>query len=639
MTSALVLPLAYPSHRVVDVALLDGSTVTVRPVLPEDAGEVMALFGRLSATSTANRFHGMHRLTRREADYFTGVDYVKTFGLIAEHGLGTARHIVALASYIQTRPGIAECAFVVDDALQGRGLGTLMLEHLAEAASEASIGTFEAEVLGSNSAMLEVFAATGLPTARRVSAGVVHLELPTSLSPEALEAFERREAKTAAAGIRAFLEPRSVAVVGASRRAESVGASILRNLLDFDFTGPVYPVNPQAGAVHGVAAYPTVGAIPGFVDLAVIAVPAAAVLDVARQCGEKGVRALLVVSAGFAESGEAGCARQAALSELARAYGMRIMGPNCLGVMNLDPAVRLNASFAPSVPERGTLAFSSQSGALGIALIQQARELGLGMSSFASIGNKADISGNDLLQYWEQDPSTSVILMYLESLANPRRFARVARRVARTKPIVAIKSGRSGAGARAAASHTGSLAAGEAAVEALFHQAGVIRTDTLEELFEVASLLVRQPLPGGNRVAIVTNGGGLGILCADACEAAGLVIPPASAATREALHSFLPEEASLGNPVDLLASASGEDYRRALEIVASDDGVDAVIAAFIPPLVTQPGDAAAGILAAAAATDKPLLACFTGVEAMQEVLDAVPTYSFPESAARALGRV
>src|SRR5207302_6400976 len=280
---------------------------------------------------------------------------------------------------------------------------------------------------------------------------------------------------------------------------------------------------------------------------------------------------------------------QAALSELARACGMRIMGPNCLGVMNLDPAVRLNASFAPSVPERGTLAFSSQSGALGIALIQQARELGLGMSSFASIGNKADISGNDLLQYWEQDPSTSVILMYLESLANPRRFARVARRVARTKPIVAIKSGRSGAGARAAASHTGSLAAGEAAVEALFHQAGVIRTDTLEELFEVASLLVRQPLPQGNRVAIVTNGGGMGILCADACEAAGLVIPPASAATREALHGFLPAEASLGNPVDLLASASGEDYRRAIETVASDHGIHPAIAAFIPPLVTQPG--------------------------------------------------
>lgn len=570
------------------------------------------------------------------------MDYRKNFGLVAEHRTATNR-LVALASYIETRPGVAECAFVVDDDLQGRGLGTLMLEHLAEAASEAGIGTFEADVLGSNLAMLEVFGATGLPVQRRVSAGVVHLELPTSPSPQALEAFDRREANTAAAGIRSFLEPRSVAVIGASRRPGTIGAEIFRNLIDFAFEGPVYPVNPEAEFVHAVRAYPTVGAIPGPVDLAVIVVPASAVVGVARQCGEKGVRALLVVSAGFGEAGGAGRARQSALSEVARAYGMRVIGPNCLGVMNIDPAVRLNASFAPSVPARGSLAFSSQSGALGIALIEQARRLRLGMSSFASIGNKADISGNDLLQYWEQDPATSVILMYLESLASPRRFARIARRVAKSKPIVAIKSGRSGAGARAAASHTGSLASGEAAVDALFRQAGVIRTDTLEELFDVAGLLVRQPLPRGNRVGILTNGGGLGILCADAAEAGGLVVPPTPDGPRAALASFLPGEASLGNPIDLLASASGEAYRRAIEILSGDDGFDAIIAAFIPPLVTQAGEVASQLVAAAGTTDKTLIGCFVGVEGVQALLDQggvkVPVYPFPESAARALGRV
>jgi acetyl coenzyme A synthetase (ADP forming)-like protein len=641
VTSTPAVPSAYPSHRIADVALLDGSTVRVRPVLPGDAEDVMALFGRLSPTSIANRFHGMHRLTRTEADYFTSVDYLKTFGLVAEHGSGPHHRLVALASYIATRPGVAECAFVVDDEWQGRGLGGLILEHLAEAAAQAGIVAFEAEVRGGNTAMLEVFAATHLPVTRNISAGVVHLELPTSLSPEALEAFERREAKAAAAGVRAFLEPRSVAVVGASRKTGSIGALIFRNLLDSAFEGPVYPVNPKAATVQAVTAYPTVGAIPGPVDLAVIAVPAPAVMDVARQCGDKGVRALLVISAGFAEKGEAGGARQAALSELARGCGMRIMGPNCLGVMNLDPAVRLNATSAPSMPAHGTVALSSQSGALGIALIEQANCLRLGVSSFASIGNKADISGNDLLEYWEQDPSTSVILMYLESLANPRRFARIARRVAKTKPIVAIKSGPSGPGARAAAPHTGSLAAGEVAVDALFRQAGVIRTDTLEELFEVTSLLVRQPLPRGNRVAIVTNGGGLGILCADACEATGLVVPPTSDATRAALHSFLPDDAGLANPVDLLASASGENYRRALEVLSADHGIDAIVAAFIPPMVTRPSDVAAGIAAAAATTHKTLLACFTGVQEIQDVLDAaaVPAYTFPESAARALGRV
>ncbi|HLI56533.1 MAG TPA: GNAT family N-acetyltransferase, partial [Actinomycetota bacterium] len=637
------VPAAYPSHRVADVVLRDGSTVRLRPVLPADADQVLALFGRLSVESLGRRFHGVHHLTPAEALYFCTVDYVTSFGLVAEHGTGSAQRIVGLASYFATRPGVAECAFVVDDGMQGHGLGSLLVEHLAEAAAEARISTFEADVLGSNTPMLNVFAGTGLPLARRVSAGEVHLEFPTSLTPAALEIFDRREATAAAAGVRTILQPRTVAVIGASQRPGSVGAAIFHNLLSCGFRGTVFPVNPHDRSVLGVACFPSVGAVPADVDLAVIVVPATGVLEVVRECGEKGVRGLLVVSAGFAEVGGEGKARQEAVAELARAYGMRIMGPNCLGVINLDPAVRLNASFAPALPDWGTLAFSSQSGALGIALVDEVRRLGLGMSSFASIGNKADISGNDLLEYWEQDPGTRVILMYLESLANPRRFARIARRVGRSKPIVAIKSGRSRAGARAAASHTGSLAAGETAVAALFHQAGIIRTESLEELFDVAGVLVRQPLPAGNRVGILTNGGGLGVLCADACEAAGLAVPETSAASAAALRAFLPAEAAVGNPVDMLASATGDEYRRGLEILLADDAIDAIIVAFIPPLVTDPGDAAAGVLAGARSAPKTVMACFAGVDDAQRMLDGpdlrIPAYAFPESAARSLAQI
>ncbi|HEU5001616.1 MAG TPA: GNAT family N-acetyltransferase [Actinomycetota bacterium] len=636
------LPARYPAHRIADMVLRDGSTVRIRPVLPSDADQVLALFGRLSTESLARRFHGVHRLRPSEARYFCTVDYVASFGLVAEHGGGPSLRVVALANYFATRPGVAECAFCVDENLQGRGLGSILVEHLAEAAAEAGITTFEADVVGSNTAMLGVFGATGLPLEREVSAGEVHLEFPTSLTPAALEAFDRREATAAAAGVAALLRPRTVAVVGASRRQGSVGAAIFRNLVSSGFQGTVFPVNPKEESVLGVACFPSARTLPTAVDLAVIVVPAPAVLEVARDCGEGGVRALLVISAGFAEVGAEGRARQAALVELARAYGMRIMGPNCLGVINLDPDVRLNASFAPELPAAGTVAFTSQSGALGIALLDEMNSLGLGVSSFASLGNKADLTGSDLLEYWEQDPRTGVVLMYLESLANPRRFARVARRVGRAKPVVAIKSGRSKAGARAAASHTGSLAQGEAAVGALFRQAGIIRTETLEELFEVAGVLARQPLPPGNRVGILTNGGGLGVLCADACETAGLAVPAMGEAAAAALREFLPPQAAVGNPVDMLASATGDHYRRSLEILLADDGLDAVVVAFIPPVVTEAAEAAAGLLAAAGGATKTVVACFAGVEGAQRALDGaevrIPAYRFPESAARSLAR-
>ncbi|MDQ3951937.1 MAG: acetate--CoA ligase family protein, partial [Actinomycetota bacterium] len=530
------------------------------------------------------------------------------------------------------------------DDLQGLGLGSVLIEHLGEAAAEAGIATFEAEVLAANADMLEVLHNLELPIRTSHQGGVVQAEFPTSPTPEAVESFERREAVAAAAGVARFLTPRSVAVIGASRRRGTISGEVFRNLLDGGFEGPVYPVNPKSEVVQSVRAYPTVLDVPGEVDLAVIVVPALAVTAVARDCGEKGVKALLVISAGFAETDDEGEARQRELVEIARGYGMRIVGPNCMGLMNTHADVRLNASFAPHAPASGRLGFSSQSGALGIAVIDRTRALGLGMSSFVSVGNKADVSGNDLLQYWEDDQCTDVILLYLESFGNPRKFARIARRVSRHKPVVAVKSGRSQAGARAAASHTGSLAAGDVAVDALFRQAGVIRTDTLEELFDVASLLANQPLPAGTGVGILTNAGGLGILCADACEAAGLVVPDPSEETKAALRALLPKEASVGNPVDMIASATAGQYAESLKLLAADPNVDTVIVIFIPPLVTRAEDVAAALSdTAATISDKTVIACFLGVRGIHERLRSgdlvVPSFAFPEAAAQALGRV
>jgi acetate---CoA ligase (ADP-forming) len=454
-------------------------------------------------------------------------------------------------------------------------------------------------------------------------------------------------------GLDALLRPRSVAVIGASRERGTIGAEILHNLIARGFQGPVYPVNPKAGFVQSVSAYPSIEAVPGPVDLAVVVVPAAAVPAILEACGRAGVAAAVVISAGFRETGEEGAARERVLLECTRRHGMRLVGPNCLGVLNTEPAVALDATFAPTFPAAGRIAFSSQSGALGLAILEYSAQLNLGISHFVSVGNKADVSGNDLLEYWEQDPGTDLILLYLESFGNPRRFTQIARRVGRTKPIVAVKSGRTGAGQRAAASHTGSLAGSDAAVDALCLQSGVIRTDTIEELFDVAMLLAHQPVPHGHRVAIVTNAGGPGIMATDACESHGLEVGPLAEPTVAALRAFLPKEASTRNPVDMIASAAPESYEQAIRLVAADPGVDAVLAIYVPPIVTRPLDVAQAIVrgSAAAARDArergaappPVLSCFMGSHGVPEGLRSlhegqIPSYAFPESAAIALAR-
>jgi acetyltransferase len=441
----------------------------------------------------------------------------------------------------------------------------------------------------------------------------------------------------------AILRPRAVAVVGASRTPGTIGHQLVANLVRYGYTGVIHPVHPTARAVHGIRAHPTVSAIGEAVDLAIIAVPKQHVAAVAEDCGRAGVRGIVVVSAGFREVGGEGAARERELMEVVRRHEMRMVGPNCMGVLNADPTVSMNGTFAPIMPPFGGVAFVSQSGAMGLNVLAYARDYGIGISQFVSVGNKPDVSGNDLLLQWEHDPTVRVILMYVENFGNPARFREIASRVARRKPIIALKSGRSGVGARAASSHTGALAASDAAVEALLGQAGVLRAASVEELFDMAMAFGgRQPLPRSRRVAILTNSGGPGILAADALEANGMQVPELHAATVEALRPLFPEEASLRNPLDMIASATAAGYRQALEALLRDPGVDAAVAIFTPPMgVGQRVVGDAIVAAAATRPEKPVLAVLMGRDELAQGKEAlheagIPAFVFPESAARAL---
>ena len=635
-----VLPARSPALEDVDVVLRDGSTVRVRAVLPDDREALDRFLRQLSEESRLFRFFTAIKDMSWAAQRFVDVDYRHRHSLVALRG--GAGEIVGHGYYAVEKPGQAEVALAVADSVQGMGLGTILLGHLAAAASAAGIATFTAQVMPDNHRMLTVFRESGFPVSVRSCAGVMDVTFPTQLSEEARERFERREQISAVAAMKRFFEARSIAVIGASRRRGTIGGEVFHNLLASGFPGPVYPVSPHP-VVQSVLAYADVRRVSGPVDLAVIVVPVRDVVDSARACAEKGVRALVVISSGFAEGNEEGRVRQSELLEVCRRSGMRLVGPNCMGILSTTPGLSLNATFAPGAPPAGGIGFMSQSGALGLAVIDYARRAGLGLSSFVSVGNKADISGNDLLEYWESDPQTDLVLLYLESFGNPRRFSRVARRVGRTKPILAVKSGRTTAGARATSSHTGAmLATSDVTVDALFAQSGVIRADTLGELFDVASLLARQGPPAGRRVGIVTNAGGLGIMCADACISQGLEVPELSAETRTALGGFLPPEASMANPIDMIASASAEDYKRAMRVAAESGEVDALIAIFIPPLATPASEIAAAVeLAAGALKGRvPVLGVFMGGQVSPTGPNGtpLPVYAFPEDAASALAR-
>jgi acetyl coenzyme A synthetase (ADP forming)-like protein len=632
-----------------DVVLADGTTVRLRPMRRDDDEGVHELCRRLSQESLYFRFFtAMPPERAGDIELLAPVDYDHHFALVAER----RGDIIAIARYDRSDADRdeAEVAFMVRDDQQGLGVGTILLEHIAAVALEHGIRRFVAYTLARNHRMLGVFSEVGFDTHRSFEDGALRVWLDLAPSDGSVAAQERREQVSEARSVARLLRPSSIAVVGASRERRTIGNAVLQNVRGAGFAGEVYAVNRGAAAagvdVEGLPAYPSVRDIPGDVGLAVVCVPAAQVMAVAEDCVRKRVGGLVVISAGFAEVGDTDA--QHRLVELLRVNGVRLVGPNCIGVVNTSEAVRMNATFLPAAPQRGRVGLASQSGGLAIELLSRAGAVGLGVSTFVSMGNKADISGNDLLQYWAEDPDTDVIVLYLESFGNPHKFARLARRIALAKPIIAVKGGRTLAGARGASSHTAALASPDVAVDALFRQAGVIRVDTLEQLFETASVVLHQPLPTGCRVAIVTNGGGPGILAADACTAAGLEVPVLDARTQAALRAVTAAEASVTNPVDLIASASADVYLAALRVVLADPQVDAVLVIFVPPLVTEADDVARAIVAAAAeAGDTTVVACFLGRNGVLDVLNAatsasetrqVPSFAFPESAAAALGR-
>jgi len=629
-----------------DALLRDGGSIHIRALRADDKERLQAHFHALGFDSVRFRFLGAKKdLTPADLRYFTELDFSRHVGLVALRRQDGQEEFIGVGRYIRAEDDHrrAEFALAVVDAWQGRGVGTLLLEHLARIAAAEGVQRFEAEILATNRKMFDVVVALGFRTDESSRAGVVHAWFPIEPTPETRRASDERAWHAAAEGVRALLHPRSVAVVGASRDPSSLGAALVANLVRHGFRGAIYPVNSRADHVEGLRAYPTLAAVGHPIDLVLVAVPAPGVEAVVDECARIGARGVVVISAGFAEVSEEGRAVQLRLRDRARECGLRLVGPNCMGVINTDPAVSLDATFAPTFPPAGNVGMLSQSGALGVAVLDYARALDIGVSTFVSVGNKADVSGNDLLAYWKDDPRTQVVALYLESFGNPRRFARLAPEVARRKPIVAVKSGRSAAGTRAASSHSAALASLDVAVDALFEQAGVIRTETLEDLFDVVSLLATQPVPQGPRVGVVTNAGGPGILLADACEARGLQLPELAPSTREALRAFLPPTASVANPVDMIASAQPADYARAIEAVGADANVDSVVVIFVPPLALGV-DAIAESIARGAGTvpaDKPVLTVFLSSRGAPPALATgargrLPSYSFPENAARAL---
>ena len=622
----------------VDVILRDGATLRLRAPTTGDLDALEAFFSGLSDRSFYLRFHGVRTVDRALVEHFADPDWHDRGVLVGV----LADEIVAVAEFMRLRDErSAEVAFAVADEHQGRGIGTRLLEQLALRASAAGIERFVAEVLPENSAMLAVFRDAGFDTARELDHGAIEVAFPIAATETFRARVDERDHRAVTASLTPFFAPRSLAVVGASHRRGSIGGELFRNVLAADFEGAAYPVNRDGEPVGGVRGFQSLAELPEVVDLVVICLPGEHVLGVAEEALALGIKALCVISSGFAEIGAEGADRQARLLELVRAHGGRLVGPNCLGIA--IPPLGLNATFGPRPLPSGPIAFSSQSGALGLALLEKAAERRLGFSAFVSIGNKADVSSNDLLEWWEDDPASEVVLLYLESFGNPGKFSRLARRVARRKPILALKAGTTGAGAKAASSHTAALASSDAAVDALFHQAGVLRARTLEELVDAAALLSRQPLPRGSQVGVMTNAGGLGILCADACESAGLELPEPAEETRAALGEMLPAEASVANPVDMLGGSTAETYANVIPLLLADRRLDALIVLFVPPVVAGAEEVAVAIRDAVSASgsSKPVLAVVMSAEGTPRVLleDDCPVASFeyPESAARALG--
>lgn len=601
-----------------------GRSTFIRPVRPEDADRLVAFVGGLSRATLAYRSLGP--VVRARDDVIrrgAHVDYLDELALVALAG----DEIAGLVRYVRDpdEPDHADVTFTIRDDHQSEGFGRLLLEHIAAAARARGIRVLAADVLADNTRMINVFLGSGYRIETGPPGQILHFDIAIDPQTLAVARAERREHTAVRRSLRPLLEPRSVAVIGANRDPLTIGHEIVANLLRGGFRGSVYPVNPHAERIAGARAYRGVRDLPEAPDLALVAVRAEAVPDVVRECAKLGVKAVVVVSTGFGETGAAGRTAELELARFARASGMRLVGPNCMGVVNTTSAARLAATFSPALPEPGRVAMSSQSGPLGLAVLDLARRLRLGFSGFVSVGHAVDVSTNDLLQWWDEDPATSVILLHVEHFGNPRRFARIARRIAPRKPIIAVHPGHA-----------------DAAVSSLFAQSGVIRTRSLQELFDVALLLAHQPPPPGDRVAVITNAGGPAALTAGACAASGLRVPALGERTRHTLRTALAPRAEVTNPVDLTPMATAAHYRQALDAVLADDDIDAAIVLFMPPLADKADEVAAAILdAAAAVPSKPVVTSFLGGAGVADLLHrgelVVPTYTFPESAAASLG--
>ncbi|MET9328539.1 GNAT family N-acetyltransferase [Tsukamurella sp. NPDC003166] len=608
-------PYEFPAHWVADVLASDGGVVHLRPVVPDDADAIVEFHAGLSERTRYLRYFGPYPvMPARDVARMTTVDYQSRVCLLALLG----GRIIAVGLYEglaeMGKPTSAEVAFVVADEHQGRGLGPILLEHLAGAAAECGFHRFEAEVLAENRYMVNVFKAAGYELSRNFDGSVVHVEFDIDPTEALVAVRNARELASEARSVRNALQPSSIAVIGASTTPGKVGHAVLRNLLDGGFTGPVFPVHRDRRSVAGVRAYQSVRDIPDQVDLAVVAVPAENVEQVLDDCLAKDVRTLLVVSTGFSDAGRAGSEAEFRLRTAVRSHGMRLIGPSALGVVNTDDQVRLNATLAPVVPGAGNVGFFCQSGALGIAILDTAAKRGVGLTTFVSAGNRADMSGNDVLQYWDTDDKTEVVLLYLESFGNPRKFGRIARRLARQKPIVAIYQGGLDPERR------------RRGAEALFENSGVVQVDSIPELFDCATFFGYQPLPAGPKVAVIGNSTALGVL---------------------ATHTGRREGLDVAQPVDLGAAATPEQFGAAIDAALDDDAVDAIIAVFVPPVEAQAEAHAAVLLDASRRQIKPIVSTFLAFDGVTELLAAtdedgrrvrgsVPAYPEPERAARVL---
>jgi acyl-CoA synthetase (NDP forming)/ribosomal protein S18 acetylase RimI-like enzyme len=625
-----------PGRYEVPVLLADGTIAHIRRVRSEDVDRLITLHAASSDTSIYHRFFALNRRL--------GEDYVRR--LCAEPELGNRAllaeiggEVVALATAEPVTGDTSEVAFLVADGLQGKGIGTLLLEHLASSQRQLGVTHFVAEVMADNSGMLHVFHDAGYILRERRDHGTVTLEMDTEATDAAVSAADARERAAEARSLRPLLRPRAVAVVGAGRSRGTVGREVLENIRGSDYSGDLYAVNPHARDIDGLPSYPSVTDIPTHVDLVVVAVPACLTVPVIRQAAMAGGGAAVVLTAGFEEAGSDGATLQAEMLRLARDSSMRLIGPNCLGVLNNDPTIRLNATFANITGSVGGFAFASQSGGVGIAVLDAARDEGLGVSSFVSLGNKADVSGNDLIAAWTDDESVRAAAVYLESFGNPLKFARLARRFTERKPLLAVIGGSSAGGRRAGASHTAAAAAPSAAVEALFAQSGVIGVQGVPEMVGTARMLLDQPLPEGPRLAILGNAGGMGVIAADAAHRLGLVVPEASSGLLDSLRAGLPFAASLTNPVDLGAAASPSAFETGMHELMKSTESDSLL---IVVAVTRVADEAAILTAVDSALGgeayKPVALVILGAEVTPKSVGAgrIPVYRSVEDGLSAL---